>query len=224
MSTIDNLQDFQRLGLTQNTPTSSTETVGQTEFLELMLAQFENQDPFEPMENGEFLSQLAQFSTATGIEELQAAFADFSTTLTSDQALQAAGLVGNEVLVGSELVRQNGEASPIAGAVDLSRASGDVTVDVLDSAGQLVRRIELGTQAVGQADFRWDGRLENGDPAVAGVYQLSARVSRGGDVESVPTLIRARVDSVSLGAGASGVTINSDALGAFPFNSIRQIF
>ncbi|MEL7296754.1 MAG: flagellar hook assembly protein FlgD [Pseudomonadota bacterium] len=224
MSTIDSLQQFQRLGLTQPSAPPSTESVGQTEFLQLMLAQFENQDPFEPMENGEFLSQLAQFSTATGIEELQAAFADFSNTLTSDQALQAAGLVGNEVLIGSELIRQDGNAGAIDGAVDLSAASGVVTVDVLDAAGQLVRRIDLGTQPSGQPTFRWDGRLDNGDAAPAGIYQLSARVARGGEVESVPTLVRARVDSVSLGANGSGVTINSDALGSFPFNSIRQIF
>ncbi|MEN7342610.1 MAG: flagellar hook assembly protein FlgD [Pseudomonadota bacterium] len=224
MTAIDTIRQFQDLGLSSPPVEPTSQSVGQTEFLELMLAQFENQDPFEPMENGEFLTQLAQFSTATGIEELQASFADFASSLNSDQALQAASLVGNEVLVNSELVNLSISGNPVNGVVPLERASGNVTLDILDSAGQLVRSMELGVQPIGQTEFRWDGRLENGDVAPSGVYTLSARVARGGEVENVPTLVRTAVDSVLLGQNGGGVYINSQELGEFAFDRVRQIF
>ncbi|MEO0574603.1 MAG: flagellar hook assembly protein FlgD [Pseudomonadota bacterium] len=224
MNTTDSLAQLQNLGLTSPTPLEpETQSVGQTEFLELMLAQFENQDPFEPMENGDFLSQLAEFSTASGIEELQTAFSDFSSSIYSDQALQASSLVGRNVLVASELVRTNG-SDPVSGAVEIDSASGSVSVDVIDASGQLVRTIDLGVRQVGNSGFTWDGLDADGSPAAAGIYEFNARVQRADQVESVPTMVLTNVDSVTLGRNGSGVTINSAALGTFSFADVRQIF
>lgn len=224
MSTFDSLAQLQNLGLTSPTTLEpETQSVGQTEFLELMLAQFENQDPFEPMENGEFLSQLAEFSTASGIEELQGAFSDFSSNIYSDQALQASSLVGRNVLVTSELVRTNG-GEPITGAVEIENASGSVSVDVIDSTGQLVRTIDLGVRQPGNSGFTWDGMDAEGSPAGAGIYQFNARIQRADQVESVSTMVLTSVESVTLSRNGSGVTINSSALGTFSFSDVRQIF
>ena len=63
--------------------------LGQEDFLTLMISQFRNQDPFEPMDNGDFLGQLAQFGTVNGIEQLNSAFAGLAGSIQSDQALQA---------------------------------------------------------------------------------------------------------------------------------------
>ncbi len=224
MNQLDTFGQLQNLGLAQQATGPQTQSVGQDQFLELMLAQFKNQDPFEPMENGEFLSQLAQFSTASGVEELQTAFNNFGNTVYSDQALQASTLVGKDMLVSSELVRTTGDGQPVSGAVDLDSASGNVSVDVLDASGQLIRTIELGVQQTGTAGFSWDGRDAGGEVAAPGIYQFAARVSRGDQVESVPTLIRTNVGSVTLGRNGEGVTINSDMLGAFSLSQVRQIF
>lgn len=224
MTAIDNFARLQELGLA-NRPTGTTEqTAGQEQFLELMLAQFKNQDPFEPMENGEFLSQLAQFSTATGIGELKEAFADFSSSVYSDQALQASALVGRDLLVETDAARTDGTGAPVDGAVAIGGASGRVSVDVIDASGQLVRTLDLGMQPAGEVAFRWDGTRADGTPAAAGDYRFEARVARLDEIERVPTLIRARADSVTLGGAGQGVTVNSTALGAFSLERVRQIF
>ncbi len=224
MTAIDNFSRLQDLGLASR-PTGATEqTAGQDQFLELMLAQFENQDPFEPMENGEFLSQLAQFSTATGIDELKDAFDGFASSVYSDQALQASNLVGRDLLVETDTVRIDGNSAGAEGAAVVDAASGTVSVDVIDASGQLVRTIELGTQTPGSVAFRWDGLRGDGTPAAAGNYRFEARVGRADEVERVPVLIRARADSVTLGGNAGGVTVNSGSLGAFALDRVRQIF
>ncbi|MEL6868248.1 MAG: flagellar hook assembly protein FlgD [Pseudomonadota bacterium] len=224
MNGIENFAQLQDLGITSPTTGPETQSVGQTQFLELMLAQFENQDPFEPMENGEFLSQLAQFSTASGIEELQTAFSDFSTSIYSDQALQAASLVGRDVLVASELVRTSGAGESVNGAIEIDGASGSVTLDVLDASGQLVQTLELGVQQPGNAAFSWNGTDADGASVAPGIYQFNARVVRADQVESVPTMVRTNVGSVTLGRNGEGVTINSGSLGVFSFADVRQIF
>ena len=48
-------------------------TLGQSDFLALMTAQLKNQDPTKPVDNSEYVTQLAQLSTVTGISETNAA-------------------------------------------------------------------------------------------------------------------------------------------------------
>ena len=84
------------------TEQSSRDELGQDEFLTLMIAQFKNQDPFEPMTNGDFLGQLAQFSTVSGISELQTSFDTLAGAISGEQALQAGSLVGKDILTQSE--------------------------------------------------------------------------------------------------------------------------
>ncbi len=99
MTEISLADDLARLGLNREPVATEKEgDLGQGDFLKLMVAQFRNQDPFEPMDNGEFLGQLAQFGTVDGIGKLNGAFQALSQSLHTDQALQAANLVGHTVL------------------------------------------------------------------------------------------------------------------------------
>ncbi len=75
----------------------SPDELGQEDFLTLMITQFQNQDPFEPMDNGQFLGQLAQFSTVSGIDSLNSGFAGLEGALRDEQALQAAGILVRRV-------------------------------------------------------------------------------------------------------------------------------
>lgn len=224
MTAIENFSRLQDLGLAGRPPELTTQDAGQEEFLTLMLAQLENQDPFEPMDNGDFLAQLAQFTTATGIEELNESFDNFANNIYSDQALQASSLVGRDLLVATDAALVDGSGAGIEGAVTVEGASGTVSVDVRDASGQLVRSIELGQQPSGNVGFRWDGFAADGTPAAPGAYTFEARISRFDEVERVPTLIRARADSVTLNGSGQGVTVNSLALGAFSLDDVRQIF
>ncbi|MEY4377647.1 MAG: hypothetical protein RJB26_2197, partial [Pseudomonadota bacterium] len=79
------LQQLQGLGLA-NAPTGvRKKELGQEEFLKLMVTQFKNQDPFKPLDNGEFLSQMAQFSQVTGLQDLNGKFDTLSSALNSNQ-------------------------------------------------------------------------------------------------------------------------------------------
>ncbi|MEQ8207860.1 MAG: flagellar hook capping FlgD N-terminal domain-containing protein, partial [Woeseia sp.] len=101
---MNEINAFDSLGIGQPSADNSARTeLGQEAFMTLMMAQFRNQDPFEPMDNGDFLGQLAQFGTVSGIDELNGAFSGLQSSIQSDQALQAAGLVGRTVLAESDI-------------------------------------------------------------------------------------------------------------------------
>lgn len=205
----------------QTTAPQSEGRLNQEAFLELMIAQFRNQDPFKPMENGDFLGQLAQFGTVSGIEDLQQSFGSLANSLYSDQALQASGLIDRTVLVPRDVGVLSAQAG-LAGAVELPASTGALAVQVKDANGALVRRIDLGTQQAGLVRFEWDGLNASGERMPPGNYQLEAISATAGANEQVPMLIEARVDSVTLG-NAGGVLLNLEGLGEQALADVKRI-
>jgi flagellar basal-body rod modification protein FlgD len=90
---VNSVETYKGLGVsTSDTVAPKKKSLGQDQFLKLMTTQMTHQDPTKPMQNGEFLSQMAQFGTVSGIQDLQQSFKDFAASIGSDQALQAAKL------------------------------------------------------------------------------------------------------------------------------------
>lgn len=73
--------------------TGSTD-LGQQQFLQLLVTQLRNQDPLQPVEQTEFISQLAQFSVLEGVQTLNVQFDDM---LKLQQLTEGAELVGKTV-------------------------------------------------------------------------------------------------------------------------------
>ncbi len=215
---------FADLGLASAKPSdrkNDASELGLETFLKLMVTQLNNQDPFKPMENGEFLGQIAQFGTVTGLDKLNASFNGLAAGLTSNQALQASGLVGREVLAPIEQGYLSA-GGRIAGRAQLDATAADLRVQVLDRAGQLVRELPLGTQAAGAVEFAWDGLKNDGSFAEPGIYTLRAVAERGTGSETLQTQLYATVDSVNLN-GAQGLSLNLAGLGSLPLDQVNQI-
>ena len=129
-------------------------TLGQAEFLKLMTAQLQNQDPFAPMDNGDFIAQMAQFSTVTGITEINTNLTNLGDKLEPNRIATAASFLGTSVLVPGQSVSpdDNGE---IHGVVDLPTSSTNVGLTITNNKGEIVHTIELGSQNKGLVGFSW---------------------------------------------------------------------
>ena len=129
--------------------------LGQAEFLKLMTAQLQNQDPFAPMDNGDFIAQMAQFSTVTGITEINTNLTDMSAKLEPNRIATAAQFLGTSVLVPGADVSpdDNGE---IHGVVDLPASSTNVGVTFTNASGEIIKTIELGSQLKSLVGFSWE--------------------------------------------------------------------
>ncbi len=206
----------------QKTKKKAPDELGQGEFLKLMIAQLNNQDPMKPMENGDFIAQMAQFSAVTGLTKLQQSFDGLAVSLQSNQALQASSLVGRTVLVpsGAGTLPQGGTLS---GGVDLDSSSSNLTITIQDASGQVMRRLELGPQQKGNVSFNWDGITDSGAQARAGRYFISAEIQTESGTKAVETLMKSAVDSVTLGKGGQGITLNLADGNSVDLSSVRSI-
>ena len=155
---------MEKISVKSNDDTSSLkkkDTLGQSDFLKLMTTQLQNQDPFSPMENGDFIAQMAQFSTVTGIAEMgESLKKSLSNQLGEFRIATATNLLGHSVLVPGNKVRPNSEGE-IHGVLDLPRASSATNVVFSNSAGETVHSIDLGSQASGLVGFSWNNIPED---------------------------------------------------------------
>jgi flagellar basal-body rod modification protein FlgD len=197
-------------------------SLGQEDFLALMITQLQSQDPLKPMENGEFIGQMAQFSTVTGIAEMTKSVSSLTEAYNSGQALQAASMVGRTVLTeDSSALLAPGK--PLTGAVELPYATQAAKVRIYSDTGQLVRELPLGAQDAGISNFSWDGTLANGQTAPAGRYSMTAAIeSRAGDT-ALATYVASRVSSVTLSGNGASTQLRTDSGASIGFSQIKAV-
>jgi flagellar basal-body rod modification protein FlgD len=223
MTSIQDTAIFEELGLSRLAQTGARKTeLGQEDFLKLMTTQLRNQDPFKPMENGEFMGQLAQFGTVSGIEDVKTELQNLSGSLVSNQSLQAAAMLGHEVLIpGNYGVLDTGGV--VGGAVELPNAVTNLTIGIYDVSGQLIRNVSLGNQSPGMVAFNWDGLAMDGSAVPPGRYEIRAEAISGGVNEAYEVMLADTVQSVSLPAAGKPLTLELASLGNVSFSDIRQI-
>jgi flagellar basal-body rod modification protein FlgD len=200
--------------------TKSRNELGQNEFMKLMLAQLKNQDPFKPMDPSEFLGQLAQFSTVTGIQNMESSLGTLSSSLRSAQVLGGVSLVGREVLApATEMTLESGQT--VRGAIDVPGGTSSLTVEVRDSSGQLVRRFAANTSP-GRNEFTWDGLTDAGVAVPAGNYRFEVLARVGDENLSLDPMLFSRVASVTIDPRDSSLVLNTNT-GALSLKDVRRV-
>ena len=193
-------------------------SLGQEDFLKLMTTQLQNQDPFAPMENGEFIAQMAQFSTVTGITSMDESLKNVAAKLGETRIATAANMLGHSVLVPGKIARADDDGS-VNGVIDLPSASTNVNVVFKSQNGEIIDTINLGNQSSGLVGFAWHGApkdmIENDEPIFVEAYANS-----GKGMEGVSSSIFAEVLSSSAGDGDSGVMLDVRDYGTISANEV----
>ncbi|MGV0951273.1 MAG: flagellar hook assembly protein FlgD [Azonexus sp.] len=204
MSVSTATETLQALGLgTASTASTATSDkadrtkLDQDDFLTLMMTQLKCQDPSKPMDGTAMVSQMAQFSTVSGIETLNKSFAAFSASMTSGQVLQASQMVGRSALVPSTSVTLD-PAAGVTATVNLSAMVPDLSLNLYDTKGQLVRSMSIQGQGPGLVDVKWDGLNDAGEALPAGQYRLEATGSINGENQAFETLSLKKIEGVTL--------------------------
>lgn len=196
--------------------------LGQEDFLKLLITQMSFQDPINPQDSGEFLGQMAQFGTVDGISQLNQTVSNLTSQFYSNQALQASSLVGRKVSLPSELNYLSSKDG-MQGSIELASSVQNLQVTVKSPQGEIIRKIELGSQEQGSVDFKWNGFDDKNQPVQSGIYKIEAQGNIGSKNVALPTLAYANVDSVTLGQGDGNVLLNLDGLGTARLDDVTKI-
>ncbi|NIF29423.1 flagellar hook assembly protein FlgD [Pantoea sp. Tr-811] len=214
---------------TTSTKKSTTDTASQTgnstlgkdAFLQLLVTQMQHQNPLDPQDNGEFVAQLAQFSSLEGITSLNESVTNITSAMASSQALQASSLVGRSVVVQNDKAVVDTADSFNAQFV-VPQAIDGAKVTVKDKDGNTIKTIEVDEQKAGYADFIWDGTNSKGEKVDPGTYTFTATATVDGKSVQMNTLLPAKVTSVSFNTTGEMV-LNLAGVGKVSLSDVQTI-
>jgi flagellar basal-body rod modification protein FlgD len=198
---------------------SSEVDEAQSRFMKLLVAQMQNQDPLNPMDNAQMTSQIAQLQTVSGINQLNATVQNLLSNYQSVQQFQSTGMLGRQVLLsGDGLTLDEGRASLY---FDLPQSSDTTQVLVKDAAGDVVRTLDLGGQTAGIQEFAWDGKNDAGVQLPDGKFHFEVQALRNGVAFDAVELTSGVVQSVSM--GTNGVRLDIPLLGSVSMTDVKQV-
>lgn len=201
---------------------TGNKALGKDAFLQLLVTQLKNQNPLEPQDNGEFVAQLAQFSSLEGITTLNDTVAGIASNYNSSQALQASSLVGRSVITPSDKAVVDTSKS-FNGTIAVPASADPVKLKITDADGKVIRTIDLGSQKAGDASFIWDGKNDAGEVAKAGTYTFGATATYDGKATSLVTYLPATVSSVTISQTGGELMLNLAGLGSIALSKVQTI-
>ncbi len=201
-----------------NSASSTDPAAAQDRFLKLLVAQLNNQDPMNPMDNAEMTTQMAQINTVVGINELNSTMAAMSSQFTAMQVLQGTSMIGRTVLSeGSALGTPVDKIS--TAAFDLSGTAADVKVNIKTAAGTVVDTVTLGSLDAGRHYFAWDSSKYTGD--VSGLRFEVASTNGTAKVANTP-LSPSLVVATTTTDGA--LTLELENGESLAYNKVKAVF
>ncbi len=184
-------------------------SAAQDRFLKLLVAQLNNQDPMNPLDNAQMTSQIAQINTVTGIQQLNQTMQSMATQFNSLQVMQGTSLIGRHVMT-------EGSGLPVTDAVgkggfELGSPATDVKIEVMTAGGQVIDTVDLGAQSAGRHTFEWDASAYAG---ATEALQFRVTAVNGSSAVATTALSLAKVTSAGAEDGqlvlslSNGQTIN----------------
>jgi flagellar basal-body rod modification protein FlgD len=176
-------------------PRETKDQLGQDDFLKLMTTQLQNQDPFEPVDNADFIAQMAQFSTVTGITSMDETMKSVSEQLSEMRIASTTQLMGHSVLVPGKYARP-GKEGTISGVVDLPKTASNLNIIFENSDGEVLHQEALGVQSSGLVGFEWK---DLPDDVLSSSHPITIRAFTGntGDNGELATQVFANVSGTS---------------------------
>jgi flagellar basal-body rod modification protein FlgD len=215
--------DFNPISAYANNPSSTNPSNPKKEldrdaFLMLLVTELRNQNPLEPMENKDFVNQMAQFTTLEQITNMSVALQDFLGTMNSTMRLQASGVVGKYVVIEDHQIALRDQMP--ANILYNVEEKAEVRIRIKDNQGRMVYEKEMGVIDPGLYSFVWDGRNNAGVMQSDGVYTYDLLRIEGGQEISFGGVVGGQVEAVQFEGNEIYVIVNGEK---YAFNRIVEI-
>jgi len=195
------------------------------DFLQLITTQMQDQNPLQPSDPTQFLTQLEQMSEVSSMQSMQSSLTSLQSSLQSTQMANGTALIGQTVLVPTSTATLDTSGGTLTGALQTpSGATGNMTVTIKSSGGALIDTLQVPVPSSGgMANFTWNGTNSAGAAVPAGQYAISATASNGSANISVQPLVQAKVQSVTVDSSTQGLDVNTEN-GTVPLSSVVSLY
>ncbi len=152
-------------------PATVKKDLDKLDFLNLLVTQLQHQDPLDPMDDKEFVAQLAQFSSLEQLTNISSGIDGLSTAMSRQELISTATYIGKDITAdGYSISKEKGKISELYYEFDEEISSAQM--NILDENNNIVRTVSLGAMSAGRRTYAWDGKDYKGNEVVDGVYNV----------------------------------------------------
>ena len=188
--------------------------INETDFLQLISTQLQNQDPLQPTDPSQFLGQLEGLSEVSSLQSMQSA-------MSSSQLSSSANLIGQSILApGTTAALATGGS--LGGAVNAPSGATGLTVSIANSKGVPVTSFQVTPASSGMTGFSWNGATSSGATAPAGQYTISVNATVNGASQTVAPMVVSQVQSLTIDPTTQQLDLNTTS-GTVPLSSVVTI-
>ncbi len=196
--------------------------LSENDFLSLLVAQMQDQDPTQPADPTQFVSQLASFSEVSGMDSMQSSMNNLASSMLASQVASGTSLIGQEVIASTPTAAL-ASGGTVTGAVNAPSGATSLQVQVTDDNGNPVSTFSVAAPSGGgDTTFTWNGETSSGAAAPSGIYSFAVTASGGGSSSSLTPMFASTVTSVSVDPSTQALTLNTNA-GSLPLSSVVQV-
>jgi flagellar basal-body rod modification protein FlgD len=195
--------------------------ISESGFLQLITTQMQSQNPLQPSDPTQFLSQLEGMSEVSSMQNVQTSIDSLTSSMQASQMLSGTSLLGHSILAaGNSVSLSSGGA--VNGAVTAPAGASGLTVSVTDPSGALVKSFAVAPQSSGLTPFTWDGTNSAGSAMPAGQYNIAVTAAVGGTSQSVNPMVVSQVMSVTIDPSTQTLDLNTNN-GTVPLSSVASV-
>lgn len=200
MSTVSGTSNT---GTTTDTKTTHKTSLDQTDFMTILLAQLKYQDPNNPMDDTEMAAQLVQYSNLEALNKINTGVQSLVDSTSNDNILAGVNYIGKSIKsTGFNLTKDEGTVSTLY--YSLGEAVTDVTANVYDKDGDLLRSEALGSKGIGDYSYVWDGKDYNGTAMTDGTYGV---IIKANNAEGKNVLVQSQISGKVTGVKTVSGTV-----------------
>lgn len=176
---------------------SQTSAMGKEDFLNLLIAQLQNQDPLNPTDSTEFTAQLAQFSSLEQLGNVNQNLMELKDFQASINNSQAVSLIGKAITADGNSIELTDDG-PVRCDFNLAEDADLIVASIYDSTGKFVTEFEGRNLSAGSQSLLWDGTDQNRNRTANGNYtfEIQATDATGRDIDTT-TFFNGTVDRVT---------------------------
>ncbi len=215
MSYVDSLLSSTSGSSASSTTGKSSSGLGMDAFLQLLVTQLQYQDPLSPMDDKEFVAELAQFSSLEQLTEINSGIEGLTTLTQEQQMIGAVNFIGKTIdATGTAVSVEDGTATSVT--FTLPEDANTCLINILDSSKNIVRTVDVGAKTAGEVEFQWDGKDYDGNAVEDGQYQVAVTATNAdGDAMKVSSTMRGKVVGIQQVNGSYYLDIGGGRYAAF---------
>jgi len=186
-------------------PAGGTAAEQTQDFLKLLIAQIQNQDPMAPMDASTMTAQMSQLNMVSSMADMNTSMTAMLSQMQSVNFMNQAALIGHSPAVAGNGIAFDGENQVMLGA-NAENPLKSVVATITDASGNVVNSVDLGNINAGMSNFIWNGQNADGSKVPAGMYYLNLSGTNAADASENPTAyVASAVASVTKGANGDAI-------------------